>query len=65
MNVGMGTTMILEPKGKRTYAMEVTFDFLGGGKTNITVGSGAEKSVCPWWAGRDFWNPTGGTVDES
>eukprot|EP00973_Karenia_brevis_P025864 3568751-Karenia_brevis.AAC.1 len=29
-------------------------DFVGGGSTEITVGSGAEESVCPWEWGQQF-----------
>ena len=29
-------------------------DFVGGGKTKITVDSGAEESVCPWEWGLQF-----------
>eukprot|EP00973_Karenia_brevis_P035219 4859081-Karenia_brevis.AAC.1 len=29
-------------------------EFVGGGKTEITVDSGAEESVCPWEWGQQF-----------
>ena len=29
-------------------------NFVGGGRTEITVDSGAEESVCPWGWGKQF-----------
>eukprot|EP00973_Karenia_brevis_P009006 1219967-Karenia_brevis.AAC.1 len=29
-------------------------EFVGGGKTEVTVDSGAEESVCPWEWGQQF-----------
>ena len=48
--------------------------FMNGGKTEITVDSGAEESVCPWHWGTQFevrpaerWmtfrNASGGTIN--
>jgi hypothetical protein len=40
-----GAKIDLTPNGRGSYLMEV--EFVGGGKTQITVDSGAEESVCP------------------
>jgi hypothetical protein len=45
-NKGTGDKLLLKPNGKGSYLMEV--GFVGGGKTSITVDSGAEENVCPW-----------------
>jgi hypothetical protein len=71
-NKATGKKMMLKPKGKGSYVMEV--QFVGGEKTMITVDSGAEESVCPWdWGERlfgtqqssehmNFKNASGGTI---
>ena len=66
-----GSRIPLRPNGKGSYLMGVTFE--GGGKTSITVDSGAEESVCPWEWGQqfpvkdparwlDFKNASGGNI---
>jgi hypothetical protein len=40
----IGYKMLLKPKGRGAYVMDV--EFVGGGKTVITVASGTEESVC-------------------
>ena len=40
-----GDKMLLKPNGKGSYWMDVYV--VGGGKTEITVDSGAEEDVCP------------------
>ena len=40
-----GDKIPLHPRGKGSYALVV--DFVGGGRTEIIVDSGAEDSVCP------------------
>ena len=63
---------MLKPNGKGSYLMEV--NFIGGGKTVMTVDSGAEENVCPWdWGGhfpttaaeRQLWfrNASGGIIE--
>ena len=47
-----GDKLILRPNGKGSYLMDVYF--VDGGKTEITVDSGAEESVCPWSWGTQF-----------
>jgi hypothetical protein len=71
-NKATGQKMMLKPKGRGSYAMEV--QFVGGEKTSIIVDSGAEESVCPWdWGERlfgtqhsrehmQFKNASGGTI---
>ena len=71
-NKATGKKMMLKPRGKGSYVMEV--QFVGGEKTTITVDSGAEESVCPWdWGERLFGtqqsnehmqlkNASGGTI---
>ena len=43
---------MLRPNGKGSYLMDVSF--VGGGRAEITVDSGAEESVCPWDWGVQF-----------
>ena len=51
MNNKSGDKLMLKPNGKGSYLMQV--DFAGVGRTEITVDSAAEESVCPWdWGGR-------------
>ena len=52
LNEKSGNKMLLKPNGKGSYLMMVAFD--GGGKTEITVDSGAEENVCPWNWGQQF-----------
>jgi hypothetical protein len=47
-----GAKIDLTPNGRGSYLMEV--EFVGGGKTQITVDSGAEESVCPEDWGSQF-----------
>ena len=47
-----GDKLILRPNGKGSYVMDVPF--VGGGKAETTVDSGAEKSVCPLAWGSQF-----------
>ena len=42
----------MTPKGKGSYILEV--EFSGGGKSEITVDSGAEENVCPFEWGKQF-----------
>ena len=67
-----GDKLMLRPNGKGSYLMDVSF--AGGGRTEITVDSGAEESVCPWGWGEQFgvrpadrWmtfkNACGGTIN--
>jgi len=42
----------MKPNGKGSYVMQVCFK--NGCKTEITVDSGAEESVCPWDWGSQF-----------
>jgi hypothetical protein len=51
-NKQSGNRIPLRPNGKGSYLMDVLF--VGGGKTEITVDSGAEESICPWWWGEHF-----------
>ena len=51
-NTRMGRKIMLQQRGKGSYVMEVTF--VGGQKTEITVDSGAEESVCPLHWGEQF-----------
>ena len=51
LNKATGQKMMLQPRGRGSYVMEV--QFVGGEKTTITVDSGAEESVCPWSGERD------------
>ena len=46
-----GDKLLLRPNGKGSYLMDVSF--VDGGRTEITVDSGAE-SVCPWGWGSQF-----------
>ena len=43
---------MLTENGRGSYLMQV--EFVGGGKTQITVDSGAEESVCPKEWGKQF-----------
>jgi hypothetical protein len=52
LNKKTGTKLMLTPNGRGSYLMEV--NFVGGGKTQITVDSGAEENVCPWEWGVQF-----------
>ena len=52
MNNQTGDKIMLRPNGKGSYIMDVAF--VGGEKTEITVDSGAEESVCPWEWGSQF-----------
>ena len=45
LNKLTGDKLMLRPNGKGSYLMDV--QFVGGGKAEITVDSGAEESVCP------------------
>ena len=47
-----GDRVMLRRAGKGSYMLDVYF--VGGDKTEITVDSGAEESVCPWDWGREF-----------
>ena len=51
-NIATGDKLPLRPNGKGSYLLEV--DFVGGGKADIVVDSGAEESVCPFDWGRQF-----------
>ena len=52
LNRKTGDKILLKPKGKGSYVMDVNFQ--GGGRTQITVDSGAEENVCPWEWGEKF-----------
>ena len=52
LNKASGDKIMLRPNGKGSYMMDVKF--VGGGKTEITVDSGAEENVCPWGWGSQF-----------
>ena len=47
-----GDKVFLRKNGRGSYLMDVTF--ASGKKTEITVDSGAEESVCPWNWGEQF-----------
>ena len=49
---GRGDKIRLHPNGRGSYTMHVSF--VNGGKTEITVDSGAEENVCPWEWGSQF-----------
>ena len=51
-NAKTGDKFILRPNGQWSYLMDVKFP--GGVKTQITVDSGAEESVCPVDWGEEF-----------
>ena len=51
-NPKTGDKFILRPNGKGSYLMDVKFP--GGVRTEITVDSGAEESVCPKGWGEQF-----------
>ena len=72
LSKGTGDKLMLRPNGKGSYLMDVSF--VGGGRVEITVDSGAEESVCPWEWGSQFgtkpaskWmtfkNASGGFID--
>jgi hypothetical protein len=72
LNRATGDKMMLKSNGKGSYLMDVCF--VGGGRTEITVDSGAEENVCPWGWGEQFevkpadkWmnfrNASGGYID--
>ena len=72
MNQETGDKMMLKSNGKGSYLMDVCF--VGGGRTEITVDSGAEENVCPWgWGSQfetkpvdrlmNFRNASGGYID--
>ena len=52
LNKATGDKMMLKTNGKGSYLMDVCF--VGGGRTEITVDSGAEENVCPWHWGEQF-----------
>ena len=52
INKENGDKMKLRPNERGSYRMDVSF--VGGGKTEITVDSGAEENVCPWEWGLQF-----------
>eukprot|EP00973_Karenia_brevis_P060620 8430855-Karenia_brevis.AAC.1 len=51
-NKQTGERLFLTPNGRGSYLMKV--EFVGGGKTEVTVDSGAEESACPWEWGQQF-----------
>ena len=72
LNKSTGDKLMLRPNGKGSYLLDV--NFVGGGRGEITVDSGAEESVCPWGWGMQFevqpsdkWvsfrNASGGTIN--
>jgi hypothetical protein len=72
LNKVTGDKMMLKSNGKGSYLMDVSF--VGGGRTEITVDSGAEENVCPWGWGEHFevkpadrWmsfkNASGGSIE--
>ena len=72
INKSSGNKMMLKPNGKGSYLMEV--QLVGGGRTEITVDSGAEENVCPWeWGAQfetkeadrrmNFRNASGGSIE--
>ena len=49
-NIETGDRMKLRSNGRGSYLMGV--NFVGEGRAEITVDSGAEENVCPWnWGG--------------
>ena len=51
LNRKSGDKMVLRPNGRGSYIMDV--QLVGGGKTEITVDSGAEENECPKeWGGQ-------------
>ena len=52
LNKVTGDKKMLTSSGKGSYLMNVSL--VGGGKTEITVDSGAEENVCPWGWGEHF-----------
>ena len=72
VNKDNGDKMKLRPNGRGSHLIDVSF--VGGGKTEITVDSGAEENVCPWdWGSQfktvpvekrmSFRNASGGYID--
>ena len=60
VNNKTGDKLKLRENGRGSYLMDV--DFVGGGKGEITVDSGAEESVCPKeWGSRSLFPQTGET----
>ena len=51
-NTKTGDKVPLRQNGRGSYILDVAF--AGGRKTEITVDSGAEESVCPWEWGEEF-----------
>ena len=47
-----GNKVLLRKTSKGSYMLDVSF--VDGTKTEITVDSGAEESVCPWEWGKQF-----------
>ena len=52
LSKGTGDKLMLRPNGRGSYMMDV--NFVNGERTEITVDSGAEESVCPWDWGAQF-----------
>ena len=52
LNKATREKMMLNPRGRRSYVIEV--QFVGGDKTPITVDSGPQENVCPWEWGKQF-----------
>ena len=51
-NIETKDKIFLKPNGGGSYLLDVCFE--GGGRTQMTVDSGAEESVCPWEWGEQF-----------
>ena len=51
-NKETGYKIMMRKTPKGSYVIDVSF--VGGGKTNVTVDSGAEESVCPSEWGENF-----------
>ncbi len=58
MNEDSGKKVNLRENGNGSYILGV--QFLGGEKTETTVDSGAEESVCPWEWGSQFGTSAAG-----
>ena len=52
LNKGTGDKIMLRPNGRGSYLLDVYFE--DGAKTEITLDSGAEESVCPRNWGSQF-----------
>ena len=52
LNKSTGDRMLLDPKGQGSFVMKVAFE--DGTSTEITVDSGAEENVCPYWWGQQY-----------